>query len=70
MLVAEIDVGADVYHFAVVEQSEAAVTKPTAFKETAPGYEKLFPPLSDANSAVNSLLFRGPAYHFEAPAPS
>jgi transposase len=42
MLVAGIDVGAAVHHVAVVDQSEAVVTKPTAFEESAPGYEKLF----------------------------
>jgi hypothetical protein len=41
MLVAGIDVGAEVHHVAVVDQSEAMVTKPTVFEESAPGYEKL-----------------------------
>jgi hypothetical protein len=44
MLVAGIDVGAEVRHVAVVEQSEVVVTKPTVFEESAPGYEKLLPP--------------------------
>ena len=43
MLVAEIDVGADVYQFVVVVQSEAAVTKPTAFKEKRPRFRETFP---------------------------
>ena len=39
MLVAGIDVGAEVHHVAVLDQSEAVVIKPTAFEETASGYE-------------------------------
>ena len=35
MLVVGIDVGAEVHHVAVVDQSEAVVTKPTAFEEDA-----------------------------------
>ena len=50
MLVAGIDVGAEVHHVAVVDQSEAVVTKPTAFEETAPGYEKLFALLARAGA--------------------
>ena len=37
MLVAGIDVGAEVHHVAVVDESEAVVTKPTAFEENALG---------------------------------
>lgn len=50
MLVAGIDVGAEVHHVAVVDQSEAVVTKPTAFEESAPGYEKLFALLARAGA--------------------
>jgi hypothetical protein len=42
MLVAGIDVGAEVHHVALVDECEAVVTRPTAFEENAPGYEKLF----------------------------
>jgi transposase len=42
MLVVGIDVGAEVHQVAVVDESDAVVTKPTAFEETAAGYEKLF----------------------------
>jgi transposase len=44
MLVAGVDVGAEVHQVAVVDESEAVVTKPTAFEESAPGYEQLFAP--------------------------
>src|SRR6516162_7967721 len=37
MLVAGIDVGAEVHQVAVVDESEAVVTKPTAFEENALG---------------------------------
>jgi transposase len=50
MLVAGIDVGAEVHHVAVVDPSEAVVTKPTAFEESAPGYEKLFGLLARAGA--------------------
>jgi transposase len=50
MLVAGIDVGAEVHHVAVVDQSEAVVMKPTVFEESAPGYEKLFALLGRAGA--------------------
>ena len=50
MLVAGIDVGAEVHHVAVVDQSEAVVVKPTAFEETAPGYQELFALLARAGA--------------------
>jgi transposase len=50
MPVVGIDVEAEVHHVAVVEQSEAVVTKPTAFEETAAGYEKLFTLLARAGA--------------------
>ena len=40
MLVAGIDVGAEVHHVAVVEQSEAVVTKPSVCEESTPGYDR------------------------------
>ena len=42
MLVAGIDVGAEVRHVAMVDPSEAVVVKPTAFEEDAHGYQELF----------------------------
>ena len=50
MLVVGIDVGAEVHHVAVVDQSEAVVVKPTAFEETAVGYEELFALLARAGA--------------------
>jgi len=50
MLVAGIDVGAEVHYVAVVDQSEAVVTKPTVFEESAAGYEKLFALLARAGA--------------------
>jgi transposase len=50
MLVAGIDVGAEVHQVAVVDESDGVVTKPTAFEETAPGYEKLFALLARAGA--------------------
>jgi hypothetical protein len=41
MLVAGIDVGAEVHHVAVVDEAEVAIVKPTAFTEDLGGYEKL-----------------------------
>jgi transposase len=69
MLVAGIDVGAEVHHVALVDESEAVVTKPTAFEENALGYAKLFAllgragarggedlPLATASAAPQSTL--------------
>jgi hypothetical protein len=50
MLVVGIDVGAEVHQVAVVDESDAVVTKPTAFEESAPGYEKLFALLARAGA--------------------
>ena len=50
MLVAGIDVGAEVHHVAVVDESEAVVTQPTAFAENAVGYAKLFALLGRAGA--------------------
>ena len=50
MLVAGIDVGAEVHHVAVVDESEAVVTQPTAFAENALGYDKLFALLGRAGA--------------------
>ena len=50
MLVAGIDVGAEVHHVAVMDQFEAVVTKPTVFEENASGYEKLFALLACAGA--------------------
>src|SRR5262249_47278942 len=50
MLVVGIDVGAEVHHVAVVDESEAVVTKPTGFEESALGYEKLFALLARAGA--------------------
>ena len=50
MLVAGIDVGAEVHHVAVVDESEAVVTQPTAFAENALGYAKLFALLGRAGA--------------------
>jgi transposase len=49
-LVVGIDVGAELHQVAVVDESGAVVTKPTAFEETAPGYEKLFALLGRAGA--------------------
>jgi hypothetical protein len=50
MLAAGIDVGAEVHHVAVVDQSEAVVVKPTAFAEDANGYRELFALLGRAGA--------------------
>lgn len=50
MLVVGIDVGAEVHHVAVVDQSEAVVVKPTAFEENAHGYQELFALLARAGA--------------------
>jgi transposase len=50
MLVVGIDVGAEVHHVAVVDQSEAVVVKPTAFGEDANGYKELFALLARAGA--------------------
>jgi Transposase len=50
LLVAGIDVGAEVHHVAVVDQSEAVVDKPTAFGEDANGYQELFALLARAGA--------------------
>lgn len=42
MLVAGIDVGAELHHFAVVDEAEKVVVKATSFAEDAAGYQKLF----------------------------
>jgi transposase len=41
MLVAGIDIGAEVHHVAVVDEAEAAIVKPTPFAEDFGGYQKL-----------------------------
>jgi len=51
MLVAGIDVGAELHHFAVVDEAEKVVVKATSFAEDAAGYQKLF-----------ELLGRAPAH--------
>jgi transposase len=61
MLVAGIDVGAEVHHVAVVDQSEAVVVKPTAFEETAPGYQELFALLARAGARGGGDLPLAPA---------
>jgi hypothetical protein len=51
MLVAGIDLGAEVHHVAMVDDAEAVVVKATPFAEDAAGYQKLF-----------ELLARAPAH--------
>ena len=67
MLVAGIDVGAEVHYVAVVDQSEAVVTKPTAFEESAQGYEQLFALLARAGARGGEDL---PLATASAPPPS
>jgi transposase len=43
-------VGAEVHQVAVVDESEAVVTKPTAFEENALGYDKLYALLGRAGA--------------------
>ena len=55
MLVVGIDVGAEVHHVAVVDQSEAVVVKPTAFEENAHAYQNMFAALVAKSLAVAGL---------------
>ena len=50
MLVAGIDVGAELHHFAVVDETEKVVVKATSFAEDAAGYQKLFELLGRAGA--------------------
>ena len=50
MLMVGIDVGAELHHVAVVDQSEAVVVKPVAFGEAAAGYQELFALLARAGA--------------------
>ena len=67
MLVVGIDVGAEVHHVAVVDQSEAVVVKPTAFGEDANGYQELFALLARAGARGGEDL---PLATANAPPPS
>ena len=62
MLVAGIDVGAELHHFAVVDEAETVVVKATSFAEDAAGYQKLFELLGRAGARGGggscALLYR------------
>ena len=61
MLVAGIDVGAELHHFAVVDEAETVVVKATSFAEDAAGYRKLFELLGRAGARGGADLPLAPA---------
>lgn len=61
MLVAGIDVGAELHHVAVVDRAEAVVVKATAFAENAAGYQDLFALLARAGARGGEDLARAAA---------
>jgi transposase len=61
MLVAGIDIGAEVHHVAVVDEAEAAIVKPTPFPENVSGYQKLLELLARAGARGGEDLPLAPA---------
>lgn len=61
MLVAGIDVGAELHHVAVVDEAETVVVKATSFAEDAAGYQKLFELLGRAGARGGADLPLAPA---------
>jgi transposase len=61
MLVAGIDIGAEVHHVAVVDEDERVVVKPTAFAEDSGGYQKLLELLARAGARGGEDLPLAPA---------
>ena len=61
MLVAGIDIGAELHHVAMVDEAEAVVVKATSFAEDAAGYQKLFELLGRAGARGGADLPLAPA---------